>query len=186
MPRLNPTTALGGTEPKIDEIGSLRIAEIADTSLAALAMRAQQGAAFKKAALDLFGDDLPAPNTATMAQTHAVIWMGPDQFLIEAHIADASLAATMADSFGTAASITDASDAWARFDITGSDSLAMLERLSAADTRSMAAGMAARTAIHHMACLILCREQGASFSVYGPRSSAASLHHALVTAAASL
>ena len=186
MPRLTPTTALGGTAPRIDEIGGLRIAEIADPSLAALAMRAKKNAAFTKAAKAAFGADLPAPNTAAMTDRHAVIWMGPDQYLVEANSADASLAGTLADNFGSAASITDASDAWARFDLTGSDNSAMLERLSAADSRSMTAGTATRTPIHHMTCLSLCREAGASFSVYGPRSSASSLHHALITAAASL
>ena len=186
MPRLTPTTALGGTAPWIDEIGGLRIAEIAEPCLVAMAVRAKKNAAFTTAAKTAFGVDLPAPNTASMTDRHAVIWMGPDQYLVEANSADASLAGKMADSFGSTASLTDASDAWARFDVTGSDSIAMLERLSAADSRGMTAGKATRTPIHHMACLILCREAGASFSVYGPRSSASSLHHALVTAAAAL
>ena len=186
MIKLTPTTALGGGEPHIDEIGHLRIAEIAEPCLVAIAVRAKKRAAFTKAAQHVFGADLPAPNAATMAEHHAVIWMGPDQFLIEANASDGNLAASMADSFGSNASLTDASDAWARFDVTGPDGVAMLERLSAADTRTMKAGIATRTAIHHMACLVLCRDEATSLSIYGPRSSAASLHHALVAAASSL
>lgn len=186
MTSLTPSTALGGSEPRLDEIGDIRITEIADTSLAALAMRSGKRAAFKKAATARFNTDLPEPGMAVMAGGHALIWMGPDQFLAESDIANARLAAETKSSFGASASVTDASDSWVRFDVSGPDSVAMLERLSAVDCRSMISGMASRTAVHHMACLILCRDTGQRFSVYGPRSSAASLHHALVTAAASL
>ena len=58
--------------------------------------------------------------------------------------------------------------------------------LSGADTRRMQAGSATRTAIHHMHCVIVCRASGTDFTILGPRSSAASLHHALAAAAASL
>ena len=84
------------------------------------------------------------------------------------------------------AAITDQSDAWVRVDVTGGDVVAMLERLSGADTRRMQAGSATRPAIHHMHCVIVCRAGGTDFTILGPRSSAASLHHALVAAAASL
>ncbi|MGB0518316.1 MAG: sarcosine oxidase subunit gamma, partial [Candidatus Puniceispirillaceae bacterium] len=109
------------------------------------------------------------------------IWMGPDQYLVEGIDA-----ATLAATFGASAAITDQSDAWVRFDVTGGDVVAMLERLSGADTRRMQAGSATRTAIHHMHCVIVCRAGGTDFTILGPRSSAASLHHALAAAAASL
>ena len=107
--------------------------------------------------------------------------MGPDQYLVEGIDA-----ATLAATFGASAAITDQSDAWVRFDVTGGDVVLMLERLSGANTRRMQAGSATRTAIHHMHCVIVCRAGGTDFTILGPRSSAASLHHALVAAAASL
>ena len=94
-------------------------------------------------------------------------------------------AATLAAAVGAAASVTDQSDAYVRFDLEGERLLDMLARLSAADSR-MDAGAAVRTPIHHMLCLLVCREPGTRFTIYGPRSSAASLHHALTAAAGSL
>ena len=72
------------------------------------------------------------------------------------------------------------------FRLQGERLLDMRERLSAADSRVMGAGATVRTPIHHMLCLLVCREPGTRFTIYGPRSSAASLHHALTAAAGSL
>lgn len=182
MASLTPTTALGGAAPFDQTIGAIHIIEVADPQMASLAMRRGQGAAFKKAASTHLGP-LPDPG-----QSHAkgkgkarTLWMGPDQYLVE----DMD-AAKLASAFGGSAAVTDQSDAWARFDIGGQDVLAMLERLSNTDSRRMQDGAATRTAIHHMHCVIICRAAGTQFTVLGPRSSAASLHHALVAAAASL
>ena len=188
MASLTPTTALGGTIPFDETIGGNRIREVSEAAMASLAMLKGQGAAFKKAAASRLGE-LPAPGRAVghsagdgggANQTRS-IWMGPDQYLV-----DGIDAATLAATFGASAAITDQSDAWVRFDVTGSDVVAMLERLSGADSRRMQAGSATRTAIHHMHCVIVCRAGGTDFTILGPRSSAASLHHALLAAAASL
>lgn len=180
MASLTQTTALGGTIPFDETIGGNRIREVSDAAMASLAMLKGQGAAFKKAAASRLGE-LPAPGHAGGANHASTIWMGPDQYLVEGIDA-----ATLAATFGASAAITDQSDAWVRFDVTGGDVVAMLERLSGADTRRMQAGSATRTAIHHMHCVIVCRAGGTDFTILGPRSSAASLHHALVAAAASL
>jgi sarcosine oxidase subunit gamma len=187
---LTAITALGGIEARDDLFGGVRITEVADTCLASLAMRRGKAARFRKAAQTALGTDLPAPGQRTGDDTRGVIWMGPDQFLVEAETGTTDLATSLATSlsgtFGVAASITDQSDAWVRFDITGRDVPAMLERLSAADTRQMQGGAAVRTPVHHMLCVLVCRDAGIGFTVYGPRASAQSLHHALTAAAASL
>ena len=180
MASLTQTTALGGTIPFDETIGDNRIHEVSDAAMASLAMLKGQGAAFKKAAASRLGE-LPTPGHAGGANHASTIWMGPDQYLVEGIDA-----ATLAATFGASAAITDQCDAWVRFDVTGGDVVAMLERLSGADTRRMQAGSATRTAIHHMHCVIVCRAGGTDFTILGPRSSAASLHHALVAAAASL
>ncbi len=184
MASLTPTTALGDTIPFDETIGGNRIREVSDAVMASLAMLKGKGAAFKKAAASQLGD-MPAPGHAAGnagGDKHAsTVWMGPDQYLVEGIDA-----VTLAAAFGTSAAVTDQSDAWVRFDVTGGNVVAMLERLSGADTRRMRAGSATRTAIHHMHCVIVCRAGGTDFTILGPRSSAASLHHALVAAAASL
>lgn len=186
MASLTPLTALGGITAYDETIGGIRITEIADTCLASLAMRRGKAAGFRKAAKKALGTDLPAPGQRTGNGRHGVIWMGPDQFLVEAETGMTNPAGELAASFGAAASITDQSDAWVRFDITGKDVPAMLERLSAADTRMMQGGAAVRTPVHHMLCVLVCRDAYTGFTVYGPRASAQSLHHALTAAAASL
>ena len=184
MASLTPTTALGDTIPFDETIGGNRIREVSDAVMASLAMLKGKGAAFKKAAASQLGD-MPAPGYAAGhagGDKHtSTVWMGPDQYLVEGIDA-----VTLAAAFGTSAAVTDQSDAWVRFDVTGGNVVAMLERLSGADTRRMQAGSATRTAIHHMHCVIVCRAGGTDFTILGPRSSAASLHHALVAAAASL
>ena len=180
MASLTPTTALGDTIPFDKTIGGNRIREVSDAVMASLAMLKGKGAAFKKAAASQLGD-MPTPGHAGGDKHASTVWMGPDQYLVEGIDA-----VTLAAAFGTSAAVTDQSDAWVRFDVTGGNVVAMLERLSGADTRRMQAGSATRTAIHHMHCVIVCRAGGTDFTILGPRSSAASLHHALVAAAASL
>ena len=191
MTSLTPLTALGGTAPYDEIIGGIRIVEIADTCLASLAMRRGKAAAFRNAARQALGTGLPAPGQRTGTDERGVIWMGPDQYLVEvetggAQTDGADLVDALGIAFKTAASITDQSDAFVRFDITGKDVPAMLERLCTADTRQMQDGAAVRTPIHHMLCVLVCRDAYTGFSVYGPRSAAQSLHHALTAAAASL
>lgn len=180
MASLTPTTALGAAAPFDQTIGTIRIIEVADPQMASLAMRRGKGAAFEKAASAHLGP-LPDPGQSHAKGKARTLWMGPDQYLVE----DMD-AAKLASAFGGSAAVTDQSDAWARFDIGGQDVLAMLERLSNTDSRRMQDGAVTRTAIHHMHCVIICRAADTHFTILGPRSSAASLHHALVAAAASL
>ncbi len=84
------------------------------------------------------------------------------------------------------ASVTEQSDGWARFDVQGETAVDLFERLSAANTRRMDSGTATRTVIEHLGCYLICRRKGEHFSILGPRSSAASLHHALCAAAKSM
>jgi sarcosine oxidase subunit gamma len=195
--KLTTTTPLGGTVARDDQIGTLRITEWPNTALASVTMRKGKSVTFRRAALDAFGAEPPAGGAGMLlgagsASDHiAVIWMGPDQYLVETEIeaeqnASISLASRLAERFAQSASITDQSDAWVRFDIEGDDCVAMLERLSAADSRTMKPCDAVRTPIHHMGCILVCRATKTRFSIFGPRSSALSLHHALTSAAASL
>lgn len=193
MASLTPTTALGGIVPRDEVIAEIRITEVADLDLASLAARRDGGTVVKDVSKRLFGG-LPAAGRSLSKGGDGIIWMGVDQYLVEGRpngaVSDSAAtrpaATRLAAAFGEAASITDQSDAWVRFDLEGVRAPAMLERLSAADTRRMQAGAAVRTPIHHMLCLVICREDGTRYSVYGPRASAPSLYHALTAAAGSL
>ena len=84
--------------------------------------------------------------------------------------------------FAEAASLTEQTDAWARFDVKGDRLPAMFERLCNLDLATQGAGAATRTMMEHLGVYIFIRTPN-HISILGPRSSAASLYHALTTAA---
>lgn len=62
----------------------------------------------------------------------------------------------------------------------------LCERLCAVPIRRMQSGDAQRTLIHQISCFVIKRVDPDHIRVLGPRASAGSLHHALITAAAAL
>ncbi|MGC2856249.1 sarcosine oxidase subunit gamma [Novispirillum sp. DQ9] len=181
---LTPLTALGRFEPRVDTVGSLCIAERPDVALASLARRRDKDTA---AAETFLGVALPGVATWAGKDPFGVFWTGPGQWMVEAPFAShEDLAALLKHAVGDAASITEQTDAWVRFDVSGATTPALFERLCPLDLARLATGAAQRTTIEHLGCFVLCREAGRSYTVLGPRSSAASLHHALLTAARSI
>lgn len=159
-------TALGGTTPRIDRIGAVTITEFPDLSIASVALR-RGGVA----------PDLPE------AGNHAdgAIWAGPEQWLLTGPH-DLQFAARVKSRFGDRASVTDQTDGWAAFDVVAPD--ALLKRLCNIDVGKMHSGHATRTVIEHLGCFVLRNEAG--FRIFGARSSASFLHHALMSAAEAL
>ncbi|WP_120634904.1 sarcosine oxidase subunit gamma [Ruegeria sp. EL01] len=181
MHDLAAITALGGSEPRVDTVADVTCAEVPGVALASVAARSGQEAKAQKALAKLIG--VKTPDIGRFAgDPVSAFWTGPDQWMVEAPFdSHEGLAQQVKDAIGDAASVTEQTDAWTRFDLNGGRVLAVLELLCPLDVRKMAEGDAARAAIHHLGCFVLCRSPG-SFSVYGPRSSAGSLHHAIVTA----
>lgn len=106
--------------------------------------------------------------------------------MIEAPFAShEDIAAILKPIFGEAASITEQTDAWVRFDVTAANLPGYFERLCNFDLVRAGAGAATRTVIDHLGCYII-RRSDTLVSLLGPRSSAHSLHHALTTAAKAL
>jgi sarcosine oxidase subunit gamma len=182
--RLKPITPLGHDAPHSVTLGPVTIAEVTDTALASLAAR--QGAAQAVAEIaGKLGIPLPGPGKAAKGATYGSVWLSPDLWMIEAPFAThEDIVAILKPHFGESASLTEQTDAWARFDVTGADLPAMFERLCAFDLRANGPGSATRTVIEHLGCYIVIRAEG-HLSVIGPRSSAASVFHALETAARS-
>jgi sarcosine oxidase subunit gamma len=96
------------------------------------------------------------------------------------------LASQVKAAVGDNASVVEQTDGWCRFDVEGNRSLDLFERLTNANLRGATEGTALRTSIEHVGCFVLCLEAGKRFAVIGPRSSAASLHHALLALAKSV
>ncbi|MDU9005264.1 sarcosine oxidase, gamma subunit [Sedimentitalea todarodis] len=185
MHDMTALTALGGASAQVDTFDGLEISECPDWALASLAGRLGQEAGSAKAAQAYLGKPLPDVGTCTAATPFYVFWTGPDQWMIEApHDSHEDLAAQVKAAVLDTSSVTEQTDGWVRFDLAGPRCHDVLELLCNADTRSMAAHTTTRTRMEHLGCFLICRAVG-HFSVLGPRSSAGSLHHALITAARS-
>jgi sarcosine oxidase, subunit gamma len=182
---LKPLTALGHDVPKTIKIGSYQIAERFDVALASLASRrGQEGNVVKIAKASKL--PLAAPAQSATGKLFSSFWLSSDQWMIEADFAaHENIEAELIGLFGGAASITEQTDAWVRFDVSASNLRPLFERLCNVDLEKSDDGFASRTVIEHIGCYLIKRST-ALVTVYGPRSSAQSLLHVMETAARSL
>ncbi len=182
---LKSLTALGNPTAQSDTIGAVTITENPGTALASLASRLGREAEVASLAATA-GIPLPGPGRSAAAVPYGALWLGPEQWMIEAPFAShEDIAAILKPIFGEAASITEQTDAWVRFDVTAANLPGYFERLCNFDLVRAGAGAATRTVIDHLGCYII-RRSDTLVSLLGPRSSAHSLHHALTTAAKAL
>lgn len=182
---LRALTALGHTTPETVTIGPYRIDERFDVALASVASRlgreADVIASAKAAKLPL-----PKPSCAAKNVPFSAFWIAPDMWMLEAPFAThEDIAAHLKPIFGDAASITEQTDAWVRFDVQAANLHPMIERLCNVDFAKAAVGFASRTVIEHVGCYLI-RRAADIVTLYAPRSSAQSLHHALQVAARSV
>jgi sarcosine oxidase subunit gamma len=174
-------TPLGAANARIDQIGTITLREVTDRALASLTCRNNATPAFNAAAAG-FGLTLPKAGYWTDGQFGA-IWTGVDQWVIDAPYGP-DLALELKSVFGESASVTEQTDAWARFDILGAARVDLLERLCPAPSRRMGVGMATRSTVEHIGCLLICDAD--RFRLMCARSYAGSLHHALTMVAQGL
>ncbi|MGV8986942.1 MAG: sarcosine oxidase subunit gamma [Cypionkella sp.] len=182
---LKPLTALGHDAPLMDSIGPWTLTERADVALASIALRRGREDEVQTLAAKA---DLPLPAAALSASgpVYGTFWMTPGMWMVEAPFAShEDIRAELLVLFGDAASITEQTDAWVRFDLAGEGLVRLFERLSNFDLASAPAGSATRTVMEHLGCYLIKRSE-VLVTVYAPRSSAGSLHHALVVAAKSV
>jgi sarcosine oxidase, subunit gamma len=178
---LKALTPMGETTPLIEGIGPVTITENVGVALASLASRLGQEAAVSLAA-KAAGIPLPGPGRLETGRVYNAFWLGPEQWMLEAAFeSHEDIVAVLKPLFGEAASITEQTDAWVRFDLSGADLAKLFERLCNFDLMRAGVGAATRAVIDHLGCYVVRRAE-AEVSVIGPRSSAQSLHHALVTA----
>ncbi|WP_299686018.1 sarcosine oxidase subunit gamma [uncultured Tateyamaria sp.] len=187
MHDLIPITALGGTTAHVDTIGDTTLTELPDIALASVAARAGQETACGAKLRDMLGADAPAAGKAVFGDPFSALWIGPDQWMISADFAThEDIAAQVSSRFGRCASVTEQTDAWVCFDLSGAGVNAVLELLCNINLLQFAAGDSTRTSIHHLGCLVTCIEPDRLVRIMGPRASAGSLHHAVTTAMTSV
>lgn len=187
MHELAALTPLGGQTPQISLVGAITIVEVTDRALASVSARMGAGDAFHTSARALFGVDLPRPGGSVTLGDYTAIWTGPDQWFIEAPFAShEDISRIVKAGLGPTASVTEQTDGWVRFDVSGATVVNMLERLCPVPSRAMETGAATRSIVEHMGCFVICRAKGQYFSLIAPRSYAGSLVHALKAAAHSI
>jgi sarcosine oxidase subunit gamma len=180
---LTPITALGGNVAQVDTVAGVTLTENPGLALASVMARIGHEQACAKHLADLLGTDAPSPGQCRLHDPEAAFWMGPDQWMVGAPFAThEDLADQLKTRFGAAASITEQTDAWACFDLRGDGMEAVMELCCNLNMRAMQTGDAQRTSIHHLGCFVLRHDPPDWVRILGPRSSAASLHHALKTA----
>ncbi|MBL9046347.1 MAG: sarcosine oxidase subunit gamma [Tabrizicola sp.] len=185
MANLQALTALGAREAAVITVGPLTITERFDVALASVAARRGRAGDLTKAAKKA-GLPLPDPVRWQAGEPYSAFWTAPEMWLVEAPFASHELIAEMLKAaLGEAASVTEQTDAWVAFDLAAPDLAPLLERLSNVDFPAAAAGYASRTMIEHLGCYLIKHAAGAA-RLYGPRSSAKSLLHALEVAAHSV
>jgi sarcosine oxidase subunit gamma len=178
-------TALGAREPAVVEIGPLRITERVDLALASVAARRGRMADLATAARAA-GVLLPDAARHQAGAPYSAFWTAPDMWFVEAPFGShEQIADQLKAALGDAASITEQTDAWVVFDLAAADLAPLLERLCNVDFCSVPKGYATRTVMEHLGVYLVKLDQGA-VRLYGPRSSAQSLMHALETAVASV
>lgn len=183
MGNLVALTALGARDPAVVTVGPLTITERADVALASVALR--RGRYLGALALAA-GVPLPGPARYVVGHPYSSFWVTPEMWFVEAPFAShEAVAAELKAVFTDSASITEQTDAWVILDLAAPDLAPLLERLCNVDYRAAPNGHATRTVIDHLGCYLVRHSQAAA-RVYGPRSSAQSLLHALEVAAASV
>jgi sarcosine oxidase subunit gamma len=180
---LQAMTALGAHAPAEVRVGPLTITERVDLALASVAARRGMGLASVAKAARL---PLPQPLQYQTGTPYSAFWVAPEMWFVEAPYASHELIADLLKAaLGDAASITEQTDAWVIFDLSAGDLAALLERLCNVDYQTAPDGYATRTVIEHLGCYLIKQTCGAA-RIYGPRSSAKGLLHALEAAATSV
>ena len=183
MHDLIATPAIGGVP---QTIGTVTVAENTNVALASVAARNGQAEACATVLKSILGA-VPDIGKAVLHDPVAGFWTGRDQWIIGAPMdTHEDLAEQLTSKLGDAASVTEQSGAWVVFDVTGAAMPQMCELMCNIPIRKMTAGDVRRTTIHQLGCFVIRREAAGHIRILGPRASAASLHHALITAATSV
>lgn len=182
-PGLKPLSALGREFLLVETVGPVTLSEEMETALASLASRRGREAEVAELAAGA-GIPLPGPGQVASQGAYGAFWVSPEMWFVEAPYATCEdIAAHLKSLFGEAASVTEQTDAWVRFDVNG-PLQPLFERLCNLDLERFGPVSATRTIIEHLGIYAIRRSPN-RMTLLAPRSSADSLHHALVTAARS-
>jgi sarcosine oxidase subunit gamma len=180
---LAPLCALGGADSRVDTVRGVSLTENLGLALASVAARRGHEAACRAQLGAVLEGAAPEPGKAVLHDPETSFWMGPDQWMVGAPFeSHEDLVAQLKARFGATASVTDQTDGWVCFDMRGDGAQAVMQICCNINIEEMQTGDAVRTVIHHMGVYVLRCDPANWLRILGPRSSAGSLHHALITA----
>lgn len=175
---LIPRTALGGTTGALRSYGSARTVLIAELPLSGaldLRLDPRDGAALA-AARECLGYELPKPNASAQAADLAVLWLGPDEWLVVTPDgSQAALAVRLRSALSNRhAAVTDVSDARATFDVSGPCSRDLLRKGCAVDLhpREFTTGHSVVTALGRVRVILRQTAELPAYRVWVDRSNA--------------
>lgn len=168
MTDLSPLCALGAATPRRLDLGFARLEECPDVALASLAY-----------ASGFAPVGLPGAGHWAALDGCTALWTGPDQWMVEGPgQAETDFAASLAARM-PGARVTEQTDGWVLLTLTGAVAR-VLERTVNLGPEALAPGRGTRSAIEHMAVLLIRRDAD-TLAIWGMRSAADSLWHALET-----
>jgi sarcosine oxidase subunit gamma len=173
-------TALGAAIPRIARFGALELRENADMALASLALHKDGPQPVP------MGLRLPDPGGWCAGDHAGAFWCGPHQWMIEAEgRAEQDFARDLKLSVPDCA-ITEQTDGFVCIEITSDQGAAplegLMEKLVNLDVAAFGPGCATRTAFEHGSIFVIRRAR-TRLAIWGMRSGAESLWHALTQAA---
>ena len=184
VPKLHALSPLGFTTPHKDMVGTYAISEVTDRAMVSVTARKNCGAAVTTILTKILKQPAPKVGGYCAGEIEA-FWTGQSQWMLAAAFDEyEDIVASFADTFKSKASLTEQTDGWCRFAIIGPDIDRLCSLLCNINTRTLMAGKASRTSIEHIGCFLV-RVADDSLHIIGPRSSAASMHHAISAAAKS-
>ena len=184
VPKLHALSPLGFTTPRRDMVGTYAISEVTDRAMVSVTARKNCGAAVTTILTKILKQPAPKVGGYCAGEIEA-FWTGQSQWMLAAAFDEyEDIVASFSGTFKGKASLTEQSDGWCRFAITGPDLDRLCSLLCNIDMRGLTAAKARRTSIEHIGCFVL-RSANDNVQIIGPRSSAASLHHAISAAAKS-
>ena len=173
-------TALGESAPIRAEIGALTLIENSNLALASLSVPRGQNVPM------IFEMTLPEVGQWQAGADISAFWTAPNQWIIEGHNRANEDFAELVKRAAPDCCVTEQTDGWVAFDIfsnDGSKPIAdLLEKLVNIDVNALKTGTAVRTGLHHMS-VYLIRRRDDQITIFGMRSLAGALCHALETAA---
>lgn len=177
MAELYAKTALRHDQARAVTIGRLEIRDNPDLSITWIARRRGSDLA---AVEDFLGMKLPAAGDTSIAGTCRALPSAREQWLVlspwSANFPDQVKAAG-----GAGISVCDQSDGWVVFEILGDTIDPLLERLCDLDPMQLTPERSAPSSVEHLRVILMRLPEG--LMILGPRSSAQSLHHAIIRTA---